>query len=256
MGDLADFSSFQKKFTAALKSTNHSVNRIASEDINFHRSSSNEFAEDLDEQSSRLLTLTTSLLKAATGGTELPAPVLDNEDSLEDNWRGVVDVIDNLLEKADACLDEFTGVIKKLSPPQQDRLARDAANRPAKTFPSIYDYGPSKIPKPQLLFRTAPNNQDMSPFRPLLTSKPNAIVSLKKSLKMVDGKGKPALYVDYISNISVVCVLLTLYTAILIRTKKRFARRNTPSRPTLLRLQLITVMLRRQRLSGSIHQKA
>ncbi|OKL59137.1 hypothetical protein UA08_05566 [Talaromyces atroroseus] len=189
MGDLADFSSFQKSFTDALKSTTLSVNRIASEDINFHRNSSHEFADDLDEQSSRLLSLTTSLLKAATGGTDIQAPVLENEDAVEDNWRGVVDVIDNLLEKADACLDEFTGVIKKLSPPQQDRPPREA-----KPFPSVYDYGPSKIPKPQLLFRTAPNNQDLSPFRPLLSSKPNAIVPLKKSLQLVDGKGKPAFY--------------------------------------------------------------
>lgn len=192
MDDSADFSSFQEQVTAALKRSTRTVNQIGAEDINFHRTSSAEFAENLDEQSSRLLSLTSSLLKAATGGTDLKAPVLDNEDAVDENWRGVVDVIDNLLEKADACLDEFTGIIKKLSPPQQER-PQQQHQQAAKSFPTIYDYGPSKIPKPQLLFRTAPDNKDMSPFRPLLTSKPNAIVPLEQSLQLVETKGKPAL---------------------------------------------------------------
>jgi exosome complex exonuclease RRP6 len=196
MDNSSDFSTFQEKVTSALIRNTKTINKIGDEDVDFHRTSSTEFAENLDEQSSRLLSLTSSLLKVATGGTDIKPPVLEDEDAIEDNWRGIVDVIDNLLEKADACLDEFTGIIKKLSPPQQDRI-REATNRQQeKKFPTIYDYGPSKIPKPQLLFRNAPNNHDTSPFRPLLKSKPHAIVPLEQSLQLVETEKKPALYVS------------------------------------------------------------
>lgn len=191
----AEFSSFNETVKTALVQTIRTVNHISSEDIDFHCNSNPEFAESLNEERSRLLSLTSSLLRVATAGTDdiKAPPVLENVDDVEDNWRGVVDVIDNLLEKADACLDEFTGIIKKLSPadaqaaptPAQSRRGQDTA-----AFPSIYSYGPSKIPKPQLLFHRTPDNTDVSPFRPLLTSKPNAIVPLEQSLRP---KGKPAL---------------------------------------------------------------
>jgi exosome complex exonuclease RRP6 len=192
----AEFSSFHESIRTALLQTTRTVNHISSEDIDFHRNSNPEFAESLDEESARLLSLTSSLLRVAAAGTDIKAPpVLDDVDAVEDNWRGVVDVIDSLLEKADACLDEFTGIIKKLSPSQQDAAAasvptRRGDSRQEPAFPSIYSYGPSKIPKPQLLFHRAPDNTDVSPFRPLLKSKPNAIVPLEKSLRQ---KGNPAL---------------------------------------------------------------
>ncbi|EEA27727.1 exosome nuclease subunit [Talaromyces marneffei ATCC 18224] len=194
MDNSADFSSFYEKATAAVIKSTQTVIKIGKEDVDFHRTSSAEFAENLDEQSSRLLSLTSSLLKVATGGTDIEPPVLEDEDAIEDNWRGIVDVIDNLLEKADACLDEFTGIIKKLSPPQQDQIREASTRQQEKKFPTIYDYGPSKIPKPQLQFRTAPNNHDTSPFRPLLKSKPHAIVPLEQSLRLVEAEKKPAFY--------------------------------------------------------------
>lgn len=252
MDTSADFSSFQEKVTAALIKSTQTVKKISDEDVDFHRTSSTEFAENLDEQSSRLLSLTSSLLKVATGGTDIKAPVLEDEDAIEDNWRGIVDVIDNLLEKADACLDEFTGIIKKLSPPQQDRIREASTRQQEKKFPTIYDYGPSKIPKPQLQFRIAPNNHDTSPFRPLLKSKPHAIVPLEKSLQLVETEKKPALYV--IIHI-IHRARLTIHIASQILTKKRSAMPSTPSQPTSSRRHQSSVLLKPQKLSGSILPK-
>lgn len=183
----AEFAPFQDKVIAAVLNVSRTVGQLASEDLNFHRSSSSEFTELLDEESERVLSLTSAVLKAATAGTDLQAPKLKDEESIEDNWRGVVDVIDSLLEKADACLDEFTGVIKKLSPSQEEQAP--IAKKTSK-FPTIYDYGPSKIPKPQLLFDQKVDNSDLGPFRPLLKTKPHAIVPLEKSLQtqQIDGK--------------------------------------------------------------------
>ncbi|KAJ9297797.1 hypothetical protein DTO271G3_4018 [Paecilomyces variotii] len=187
----AEFGPFQERVISKLVQTTRTVGQLSAEDLSFHRTSSAEISDGLDEQSGRLLSLTSSLLKVTTAGTDTKAPVLEDEDSIEDNWRGVVDIIDTLLEKADACLDEFTGVIKKLSPSQQQH-AQNVPKRKDLTqkFPTIYDYGPSKIPKPQLQFDRAPDNTDVKPFRPLLRTKPHAIVPLEESLQLIDtGKG-------------------------------------------------------------------
>ncbi|RDW86446.1 exosome nuclease subunit RRP6 [Aspergillus mulundensis] len=185
MDPAAGFAPFQERVQTSLMDVTRTVGALPVDDLNFHRTSSAKVSEGLDEESGRLLSLTSSLLKAATAGTDISAPVLSDEDSIDDNWRGIVDVIDALLEKADACLDEFTGVIKKLSPSQdKDGEKKDAATGTRKTqnFPTIYDYGPSKIPKPQLQFEHQVDPTDTSPFKPLLKTKPHAIDSLEQSL--------------------------------------------------------------------------
>lgn len=184
--DSAELDPFQKQVSSALVEVTRTVGHLSAEDLNFHRNSSSDFTASLDEQSERIISLASAVLKAATAGTDVDAPLLDTEDSIEDNWRGVVDVIDSLLEKADACLDEFTGVIKKLSPSQEEQAP---VVRKTPKFPTTYDYGPSKIPKPQLLFDHKPDNSDLGPFHPLLKTKPHAIVSLEMSLtqRQIDG---------------------------------------------------------------------
>ncbi|KAE8380011.1 ribonuclease H-like domain-containing protein [Aspergillus bertholletiae] len=186
MDSAADFPPFQQRLTSSLVQVTRTVGQLSAEDLSFHRTSSAELSESIDEQSGRILSLTSSLLKAATAGTDLRAPTLQDEDSIEDNWRGVVDVIDALLERADACLDEFTGVIKRLSPSQQEETAAKATKKTTSKFPTIYDYGPSKIPKPQLQFERQVDNSDSSPFKPLLRAKPHAVVPLEESIKSSD----------------------------------------------------------------------
>lgn len=184
MDSAAQSGSFQEQLSSSLVQITRSVNQLATEDLNFHRSSSAEASNSIDEQSGRLLSLTSSLLKAATSGTDFPAPALKDEDSVEDDWRSVVDAIDGLLERSDACLDEFTGIIKKLSPSQEQ--AANVQKKTSSRFPTIYDLGRSRIPKPQLKFARRPDNTDVSPFKPLLRSKPHYLVSLSDSLKSAD----------------------------------------------------------------------
>ncbi|KAL4884657.1 ribonuclease H-like domain-containing protein [Aspergillus karnatakaensis] len=193
MESASDYTPFQKRLTEALVPVMRNVGQVPVTDLTFHRSSNAEVSEALDEQSGRLLSLTSSILKAATAGTDIPAPKLTDEDSIEYNWRGIVDVIDGLLEKADACLDEFTGVIKKLSPSLQDKEGEKKSLRKDRfptRFPTIYDYGPSKIPKPQIQFEHQIDPQDTSPFTPLLKTKPHAIEPLEQSLAPPAGSTK------------------------------------------------------------------
>lgn len=116
MDQTQDFKSLQEQIQAALIATTRTTGQISSEDLGFHRSFNPEVGTALDEQSERLLGLASALLKSAGSISELRAPALQDADDVETNWRGVVDVIDSLLEKSDTCLDEYTGVIKRKEP--------------------------------------------------------------------------------------------------------------------------------------------
>jgi len=117
MDQSQDFKSLQDQIQAALIATTRTSGQISSEDLGFQRSLNPEVATALDEQSARLLALSSSLLKSATSLADLRAPVLEDVEDVENNWRSVVDVVDSLLEKADTCLDEYTGVIKRRDTP-------------------------------------------------------------------------------------------------------------------------------------------
>lgn len=176
----ADFKSFQEKVTSTLLSTTRVAGQIASEDLSFHRSSRPAVSSSLDAQNARLLALTNKLLKAATAGSDVRAPKLQDEEAVEDQWRNVVDVVDDLLEKADASLDEFTGVIKRLSPARQEKSdeAPLSHRRSSKKLPPTHSI--ANLPKPQRLFEKPHSNHDQSPFKPLLQSKPHALTSLEQ----------------------------------------------------------------------------
>ncbi|ERT02694.1 exosome complex exonuclease RRP6 [Sporothrix schenckii 1099-18] len=191
--DSEDFKAQQQKIHAALVAVNRSVNGIASEDLTFLRTVNPSVAGELDEQAARLLRLSNGLLKSAAGATGKRAPPqLDDADDVDLNWRGVVDVIDGLLEKADTTLDEYTGLLKRKDAPtteggsdskkskQQGPGATGASG--AGTDRLDWNIRRANIPKPQELFERKPDNFDKGPWKPILTTKPHAIVPLEDSL--------------------------------------------------------------------------
>ncbi|KAK5220449.1 exosome nuclease subunit [Exophiala xenobiotica] len=171
-----DFKSFQDKVQGALVSVTRSAAQISNQDLSFHRSSSDKLSRSLDHQNAHLLRLTNKLLKAATKDTSLKAPTLQNSDGVDDNWRRVVDVVDDLLEKADSALDEISGVIKRQSPSVQDGETPSQAARPGRNRFS------NTMQKPQVHFDRKVDNTETSPFKPLLKSKPHAKVPLQESI--------------------------------------------------------------------------
>ena len=122
MDETQDFKSLQGQIQAALISTTRTAGQISSEDMSFQRSLNPELGTLLDEQSARLLELSNELLKSAASISELRAPVLEDQDDVENNWRSVVDVIDSLLEKTDTSLDEYTGVLKHKDTPLVEQV--------------------------------------------------------------------------------------------------------------------------------------
>lgn len=174
------FKELKAGISSALINTTRTASQIAKEDLAFQRSINPEVDRLLQEQSNRLLALVRDLNKSATAGSGTAPPLLKDAESVDDGWRGIVDVIDNLLEKADACLDEYSGVIKKLTPARQNEQTSADAKKPL----AKHEYRNQNILKPQRLFRKAPKNDDDKPFKPLLKSKPNAIIPLEESLAL------------------------------------------------------------------------
>ncbi|KAF6798761.1 3'-5' exonuclease, partial [Colletotrichum sojae] len=112
-GQEQDFKSIQEKAQTALLATTKSVNRIAAEDLAFQRAVNPGVGDELDTQTERLLELSTTLLKSAAQVFGLKAPELEDADDVDLRWRGIVDVVDSVLEKADTSIDEYTGALKR-----------------------------------------------------------------------------------------------------------------------------------------------
>lgn len=177
---LTDFKSFQEQVQSSLVDVTRSAGQVANQDLSFHRSYSENLSRSLDRQNVHLLRLTNKLLKAATKDTAIKAPSLQEQDDIDDNWRRIVDVVDHLLEKSDSALDEFSGVIKRQSPALQD--TPQPSPRPAKAARGLQMWSRESMQKPQLLFDVKPDNYATGSFKPLLQTKPHAIVPLSESI--------------------------------------------------------------------------
>ncbi|KAF2827436.1 hypothetical protein CC86DRAFT_455098 [Ophiobolus disseminans] len=175
------FKTLQDDISKALVSTTRSASHIGAADIAFQRSLNPEVGSQLDAQNARLLHLAQRLLENAAASSDAVGPKLPDAEAIDANWRGVVDVIDSLLEKADISLDEYTGVVKRLSPSAEQTITKPRPNIAERKH----------IPKPQLLFEHAPSNNETGGYRPLLTTKPHAKVPLQECLKTFkDSRGR------------------------------------------------------------------
>lgn len=177
---IADFKAYQERIASSLVNVTRTAAQIATQDLSFHRSASEQFSQSLDSQTNHLLRLTNKLLKAAAKDTSIKTRTLQDLDSVEDDWRDVVDVVDDLLEKADASLDEFTGVLKRMSPTVQGSVETSA--KKARQGQGIDQWAHASMSKPQLLFDKKVNNFETATWKPLLKTKPHALVSLDESL--------------------------------------------------------------------------
>jgi exosome complex exonuclease RRP6 len=199
-----DFKSLQEKVQGALVATTRAANGLASEDLSFLRTVDPDVGSKLDDTTARLIQLSEELLKSAGGFVGQAAPSIEDADDIDISWRGVVDVIDTLLEKADTCLDEYTGLIKRKDAPTPETVCTNqitvwmdeqlnvlqgrATKKPKQTSQLDWSMKRANIIKPQNAFERKVDNFYTGPWKPLLTNKPHATVSLDQSLStFVDG---------------------------------------------------------------------
>ncbi|KAE9984838.1 hypothetical protein EG328_008240 [Venturia inaequalis] len=174
MNSTTDVQTLQDSLKSALLATTRTTTEVCAEDLAFHRSLDPSIASTLDAHNARLLSLAERLLRSGAQSTDVVGPKLQDSDALETNWRGVVDVVDSLLERVDTTLDEVKGIVK-----------RGLDNAPHTTNVTTGKKGFPKamnLLKPQRNFHVVPTNDDTGPFKPLLTSKPHAKLPLSESL--------------------------------------------------------------------------
>lgn len=154
MEEPLDFKALQDKIQAALVATTRKVNLIATQDIAFRRSVDPEAGELLDEQREKLLSLASSLVNTAAslggGKSSKPKRALELEDAeeVDDNWQAIVDSLDIALEKADTCIDEYTGLVKRKDAPTADMVSYSPHPKPrAVTGPQLMSSYRAQPPK-------------------------------------------------------------------------------------------------------------
>ncbi|KXN88537.1 Exosome complex exonuclease rrp6 [Leucoagaricus sp. SymC.cos] len=192
----SSFNDYHSKLqTTALKATRTAA--ALPSDINFYRSLDNAVAQNIDNISSRALALTNRLLEFSvsvggiSGGEEKvrgkgkgkgKTRLLEDKDDVVDDFHSlVVDVMDQLFERTDSCLDQVLG---------RNKTPAIAINRTAVTNVSqkrkvITSKGAldssihhaTYLAKPQLKFKRKPDNSD-TPWYPSLSHKYNAKVPL------------------------------------------------------------------------------
>ena len=175
---VAHFKDYQTRVTSSLVALTKTSGTLANQDLGFHRSANPQISRSLDRQNAHLLRLTNKLLKAATQDSTVKAPQPKSKDGIEDSWRSIVDVVDDLLEKADSSIDEYTGAIKRLSPAVSDSMPH-----PSPDTRGVRSFRGRHLDKPQLLFDRKVNNHETGQFKPLLLTKPHALVPLDQILK-------------------------------------------------------------------------
>lgn len=107
------FQTLQDSLKSALLATTRTTTELCAEDLAFHRSLDPAIATTLDSHNARLLSLAERLLCSGAQGADVVGPKLQDSDALDTNWRGVVDVVDSLLERVDTTLDGLRGIVKR-----------------------------------------------------------------------------------------------------------------------------------------------
>ncbi|KAL2135181.1 hypothetical protein VTI74DRAFT_9498 [Chaetomium olivicolor] len=176
-----DLKPLRDSVQSALVTVTRSVNSLANEDLQFQRTVHPSVATRLDKNTDRLLKLAGGVLKSAAKLTAQREVKLEDADDVEIQWKGVVDVVDSLLEKTDTCLDEYTGLIKRKDAPTAE-AGRDLKRPKSTTDRLDWSLRNANILKPQNTFERRADNFDTGPWKPLLTTKPHAQVPLEKSL--------------------------------------------------------------------------
>ncbi|TPX70598.1 hypothetical protein SpCBS45565_g01630 [Spizellomyces sp. 'palustris'] len=174
-----NFEAYQNSLFAALTQVTKATNFLKANELTFYKSLSPNFDERLTKTGDNLLGLCNDLLAHAAAGSTIGGDRFSSFEDVEDvvdHYDTVVDTVDNLLEKADTCLDEVTGRIKRNAPgnvPGQSApvmLQVPATGGNKGNFNVIHA---QNILRPQLKFEDKIDNSNR-PFVRKITHKPNA----------------------------------------------------------------------------------
>ncbi|KAK9718818.1 exosome nuclease subunit [Basidiobolus ranarum] len=173
-----NFEDFSKSFFGTLIGATRAASVLPA-DLSFHKSLDLDLATAIDNCASKVLRMSNELLKHAGG--DITDTFYDIDD-VQDRYGGVVDVVDNLLEKADVCLDEHTG---KLNASLSTATLQGAASIAKLSTDDKSEYHlihAQNILRPQLKFKDTVDNSASTPWIRIIKEKPNALVPLDYGL--------------------------------------------------------------------------
>ncbi|KAK9478520.1 ribonuclease H-like domain-containing protein [Lipomyces japonicus] len=181
IGTDAATAELNKRALLSVLKVTQDVAKLTSYDLDYLETIRPEIKNDIQKLWDRLLDTSNALLKSADVKDSEGLPLkLANASDLTQKWSQIGEINDQLFEKADTNLDIFVGVRKPI--PEASSGPSNRALKKKSYFSSLKSA--LNIPKPQLLFKTKPDNFATGPFKPLLTQKPNALISLEESLKL------------------------------------------------------------------------
>ncbi|KAG7895448.1 hypothetical protein KL936_000156 [Ogataea polymorpha] len=153
---------------------------VSAKDISFYNSIDPTVKSESTALNQHLVDLLNELLPNAFSITNDQDGQL-HADKEEANWKVVGSVLDTLFESAEIALEQ--GTKKEQTNQTKDEFTyldeTDTSGTRKSTPQSL------KIQKPQLLFKTPVDNFETSPFKPLIKTKPNALIPLQESMQLV-----------------------------------------------------------------------
>ncbi|KAG5421938.1 RRP6 [Candida metapsilosis] len=150
-----------------LMGTIRAATALAAQDVNFYKSVDANISQEIDKRGKNLLSITNDLLRTASSQTNPVDPILFGQENVssESSWNPIGNVIDSIFEKIDYTFDQMN---KKQTSGEQKQYLEDGTN-------SISSDQTQRIEKPQLKFKVPVDNSEQEPFKPKITSKPNAL---------------------------------------------------------------------------------
>lgn len=159
---------------------------LSSNDINFYTSTEPDIARHSDESSGALLKLINDVVSSVESNEV--GEVQDK--TMKENWSLMSNLIDEFLERSDIAFDSLRKSTGSDGASQKQMKYLDDST-------SIQSQSGTqrRQDKPQRKFSKPVDNSESHPFRPSLTSKPNAIVPFERTFDLVpEEEGIPEHY--------------------------------------------------------------
>lgn len=192
-----------KSLFTSLQSTIRAAAGVASQDISFHRRLDKTLDRSTSKNSDKLLSLASRIMQHVAKGEVEELVTEEPEDDLTDSWHDVNTALDTLTFKIDECLQQH-----RLQFKSSESKDKSESSKPNSNTTKLSDKKNSNgsdtvnkhqfdLPKPQEKFQTPVNNSKDEPFRPRITSKPNAIVPFNDSVRLIEASEESGLERPY-----------------------------------------------------------
>lgn len=195
---MSETDSLLEQYAPILKNLIRYSSAVNAKDISFYKSIDPSIRDQANDISSDLIdTMNDILMSALTVSTDDSEETTFKSNSEKENNQILSNVLDTLLEKVEINLDNHYKAKKNKhfqSANNNNRTVNSAAdgytyldqNEDVSASSSTIPRGSANMEKPQTKFLTPVNNFEITPFKPLIEFKPNAMKSLQDSLQLVE----------------------------------------------------------------------